>query len=127
MTSLPTSVSPVTSRLLRRDLRTLMVFVETYCRAQHRGAAREQLSMRGMDVSAIRGRPVRLCAPCAKLLAHALIKRLHCPLDPKPACKHCPNHCYHPTYRAAIRQVMRCSGRAMVLRGRLDYLVHLFS
>jgi hypothetical protein len=46
-------------------------------------------------------------------------------MDPKPACKHCPSHCYHPDYRKRIREVMRYSGRNMVLGGRLDYLYHL--
>jgi hypothetical protein len=46
-------------------------------------------------------------------------------MHPKPACKHCPAHCYHPTYRARIREVMKFSGRKMLLGGRLDYLFHL--
>jgi len=46
-------------------------------------------------------------------------------MHPKPACKHCPSHCYHPTYRAKIRQVMKFSGKKMLLGGRLDYLIHL--
>ena len=53
------------------------------------------------------------------------MKRSRCPLDPKPACKHCPVHCYHPTYRQNIREVMRYSGRRLVLSGRLDMLYHL--
>jgi len=40
-------------------------------------------------------------------------------------CKHCPEHCYAPRYRAQIREVMRYSGPRLVLRGRLDYLWHL--
>lgn len=39
-------------------------------------------------------------------------------------CKHCPDHCYYPTYREQIRKVMAFSGRQMVVRGRLDYLDH---
>jgi hypothetical protein len=46
-------------------------------------------------------------------------------MDPKPMCKHCPSHCYRPSYRARIREVMKFSGRKMVLSGRLDFLLHL--
>jgi hypothetical protein len=46
-------------------------------------------------------------------------------MDPKPACKHCPQHCYAPRYRDEIREVMRYSGRKLVMSGRVDYLVHL--
>jgi hypothetical protein len=46
-------------------------------------------------------------------------------MNPKPMCKHCPNHCYHPTYRAKIREVMQFSGRKLLLGGRVDYLLHL--
>lgn len=48
------------------------------------------------------------------------------PMNPKPMCKHCPRHCYHPRYRQAMREIMRYSGRGMVLSGRFDYLFHLF-
>jgi hypothetical protein len=127
----PTLVPPALDRCLRRDLRTLVCFVAMYCRKHHHGAALAELNLRGIDVALWRSRgiwgrrPIRLCPACAKLLGHALVKRLHCPMNPKPACKHCPNHCYHPTYRQEMRRVMRYSGRALILRGRLDYLWHL--
>jgi hypothetical protein len=66
-----------------------------------------------------------LCENCSKLLAHSFFKRLHCPMDPKPACKHCPDHCYQARYRQEIRRVMRYSGWAMIRRGRLDLLWHM--
>ncbi|NLX20763.1 MAG: hypothetical protein GXY55_03705 [Phycisphaerae bacterium] len=47
-------------------------------------------------------------------------------MNPKPMCKHCPKHCYHPRYRQAMREIMRYSGRGMVLSGQFDYLFHLF-
>jgi len=66
-----------------------------------------------------------LCPECTRLLAHAWTKRSTCPLHPKPACKHCPTHCYHPTYRKQISRVMRESGKRLVLHGRLDYIFKL--
>lgn len=65
-----------------------------------------------------------LCADCQDLLSYAIQRLQRCPLDPKPACKHCEIHCYKPAYREKIRDVMRYSGKRLVLHGRLDLLWH---
>ena len=116
---------PALDRGLRRDLRTLATFVSIYCSQRHETRDKSPMFLKTHDVTAIAGREVCLCSSCAKLLSHAFMKRTHCPMDPKPACKHCPNHCYSPTYRKAMRSVMRYSGRRLLLAGRLDYLLHL--
>lgn len=110
---------------LRRDLKTLAVFIEMFCGDRHPDEPKGPLELPGYDPPALRGRPPALCPACRKLLTHALVKRTHCPLDPKPACKKCPAPCYAPKYRSQIREIMRYSGKRMVLRGRLDYLLHL--
>ena len=110
---------------VRRDLKTIALFIQLYCRHKHPDAQKQVAELKTHDVQEIAGRKLVICAECHKLLAHAFVKRSHCPMDPKPACKHCPNHCYHPTYRAQIREVMKYSGKALLLRGRLDYLFHL--
>jgi hypothetical protein len=110
---------------LVKDLKTLALFIELYCRYKHADQQREKVDLQTHDVAAIAGKSIVLCPQCTKLLAHAFVKRSHCPMHPKPMCKHCPSHCYHPTYRAQIREVMKFSGRKMVLAGRLDYLFHL--
>jgi hypothetical protein len=112
-------------KLLQKDLKTLALFISIYCRYRHENAPKMPALLKTHDVAAIAGTPVNLCPECCRLLAHAFTKRTHCPMDPKPACKHCPNHCYHPNYRAQIREVMRFSGKKMLLGGRLDYLFHL--
>lgn len=126
-------------RKLRRDLRTLILFVETYCAGKHDRASRNQKREAGEfkcetrqpakfashDVERLNGRLPRLCPACRRLLAHALVMRTRCPYDPKPMCKHCPTHCYAPNYRAQIREVMRYSGRRLLMTGRVHYLVHL--
>ena len=90
----------------QKDLKVLAVFIGSFCRGKHRS------------------RPGTLCPDCAELLRYASLKRQKCPLDPKPACKHCPVHCYARTQREAIRGVMAYSGRRLLLRGRLDLLWH---
>ena len=113
-------------RKLTRDLRLLARFVEIYCNGRHPDANRRPFALKTHDTAQIVGRTLHLCPACSKLLQHAWTKRTHCPFDPKPQCKHCPKHCYNPTYRHAMQDVMRYAGRKLVLSGRLDYLVHLF-
>jgi hypothetical protein len=108
-----------------RDLRTLARFVTLYCRRRHRDREKRPVHLRTIDVAGVWGRPVPLCTACGKLLAHAFTKRAACPLDPKPTCKRCSQHCYAPAYRAQIQEVMRFAGPRLVLSGRLDYLLHL--
>jgi hypothetical protein len=110
---------------LYSDLRTLACFINVYCRHKHSDAPKAKSELKTHDVTLIAGEEVMLCPECQRLLAHAFTKRSHCPMDPKTACKHCPNHCYHPSYRAQIREVMKFSGRKLLLSGRLDYLYHL--
>jgi hypothetical protein len=110
---------------LRRDLQTLVKFVQVYCDCHHGDDSRSAVVLRSHNVECLTGHAVKLCPDCGKLLAHALVKRSHCPMNPKPACKHCPRHCYHPRYRRMIAEVMRFSGKRLVLSGRVDYLLHL--
>jgi len=117
--------SKAAERKLQRDLKVLVSFVTLYCRGLHRDAEKLPFALDRYPLPPGNTRPPRLCAECRKLLAHAIVKRTHCPLDPKPACKKCPVHCYSPAYRAKMREVMRYSGRKLVLSGRLDYLWHL--
>lgn len=110
----------IEDKALQRDLRLLADFINIYCKHRHIDAPKAPVDLKNFDVNM-----PSLCPTCTKLLAHALVKRSTCPLDPKPACKHCPQHCYHPTYREQIREVMKYSGSRLVLSGRLDYLFKL--
>ena len=114
------------TRKERRDLRTLGRFIELFCRLKHVGADRRAFAVGDLDARSVFGRrPPRLCAECESLLNHGVVKRLRCPLDPKPMCKDCPDQCYCADYRTRVREVMRFSGPRMILRGRLHYLFHL--
>jgi hypothetical protein len=111
---------------LQRDLETLATFIRVYCLHHHGQEVKHVVRYDdGAGSPDDSGQWTVLCPACAKLLAHALYKRTHCPLHPKPACKHCPSHCYHPSYRAQIREVMKFSGRHLVTHGRWDLLLHL--
>jgi hypothetical protein len=110
---------------MERDLKTLALFINLYCRYKHTAADKRAPAFKDHDVKKVAGKELSLCGECTKLLMHAFVKRTNCPMDPKPMCKHCPNHCYHPTYRAKIQEVMRFSGKKMLFAGRLDYLFHI--
>jgi hypothetical protein len=111
-------------REIARDLGVLGLFVETWCRKRHGNTPREPFSIRGLDLSPTDLGRREVCADCRKLLSHAVTKRARCPLDPKPSCRLCPVHCYAPSYRQRIREVMKFSGRHLILRGRLHLLLH---
>ncbi|GJM26651.1 MAG: hypothetical protein DHS20C16_30660 [Phycisphaerae bacterium] len=116
---------PSTDKLLNRDLRLLADFINIYCGHKHSDVTKVPVDIKTHDVAAIVGKDIQLCDGCTKLLTHAFVKRSTCPFDPKPACKHCTEHCYHPTYREQIKEVMKYSGRRLVMTGRLDYLFKL--
>lgn len=110
-----------------KDLRILTRFIEVYCHGlHHEGRNHLDVTLKTHDVKELTGKDLKLCPGCQKLLAHAMVKRAACQMNPKPPCKHCSRHCYHPKYREQIREVMKYSGRKLVMRGRLDYLLHLF-
>ena len=92
---------------LDKDLRMLAWFVRTYCRGNHKTKS-------------------GLCPDCQDLFDYAKKRREICPLDPRPSCRKCTIHCYKPEYRNKIRQVMRYSGKRVILRGRLDLIPHYF-
>lgn len=107
------------------DLRVLARFIDIYCRGRHGDVLRSPVALPAYDIPQALGRSLDLCPECARLCTHAFVKRLNCQCDPKPQCKHCSVQCYHPEYQQQIREVMKYSGRKLVMRGRLDYLLHL--
>ena len=122
----PTSPShrPLTRREIK-DLKILAHFTATWCRARHQ-EPRAPLRPEGPEQELLGLHRFPLCTCCRDFLAYAMARRLHCPLDPKPSCKHCPVHCYRPGHREQVREIMRFSGRRLLLRGRLDLLWHYF-
>ena len=107
-------------REIKKELKVLVDFVQVYCRARHRDSPKGKVELTGlMEIEQ------NLCEECLELVNYAVLRRIRCPLNPKPACKRCPIHCYGKEYRGRIREVMAFSGRKMILRGRLDYIGHL--
>lgn len=115
-------------RLTRReakDLKILALFTSVYCRVHHPGPYRG-LAVDNDDLRRLALHKYPVCADCAGFLNYAFERRLRCPLEEKPACKHCPVHCYKPGHREKVREIMRFSGKYLIMRGRLDLLWHYF-
>jgi hypothetical protein len=122
---LPDNVTTPLTRRERKDLEVLALFTSVYCRAhQHGSRSPLQATDPGLQALSLHKAPV--CPACAEFLAYAFERRLRCPLEEKPACKHCPMHCYKPDYRDKVRDIMRFSGKHLLRRGRLDLLWHYF-
>ena len=108
----------------RADIRTLVKFVEIYCRKKHGGEKTPfSFELLAEDMGK---EEIALCKDCARLLTYGLVMRTKCPHDPKPMCKKCETPCYHGEYKAKIREVMKFSGMYMIKHGRVDMLYHYF-
>jgi hypothetical protein len=107
----------------RSDIRTLMRFVEIYCRENHL-QEKTPFVFDKIKVKSMKKADFMLCQECTKLLRYGLAMRLKCPHDPKPMCKKCETQCYKGDYKSKIREIMKFSGIYLVKHGRLDMLYH---
>lgn len=118
------SAQPLTRKEIK-DLKVLLQFTAVYCRVKHD----DEKSAVTTDEHELQGLPFQMypvCKDCRDFLLYAFERRLRCPLEEKPLCKHCPVHCYKPGYRKKVREIMRFSGQYLIMRGRLDLLWHYF-
>lgn len=125
MTDMATQTPPPSkpTRQERKDLKVLGLFTAVFCRRHHRGE-KSALATAELEAEMLGLGKYRFCPECQEFLAYAILRRLRCPLDPKPTCKECPVHCYRPGHRERVREIMRFSGRYLIKRGRLDLLWH---
>jgi hypothetical protein len=106
-------------------MQVLVRFTAVYCQVNHAGEKSGVAVSDDADGILTTGR-FSVCTDCRAFLAYAIERRRRCPFEPKPACKHCPIHCYRADYRQRVRTIMSFSGRHLLLRGRLDLLWHYF-
>ena len=119
----PTAPTPSLTPREVKDLKILALFTSVYCRAHH-ADAKAALVMDDPELDRLPLRKYPVCADCAGFLGYAFERRRRCPLEEKPACKHCPVHCYKPGHRERVREIMRFSGQHLIRRGRIDLLWH---
>ncbi len=86
----------LTEAELQAESETVRLMIELYCRDHHD----------------CRKPP---CDDCRKLLSYAVERVRHCPLgEQRTTCGKCPIHCYKPSLRKRIQEVMRYAGPRMV-------------
>ncbi len=103
---------------IQEDSEKLLDFVHMYCSGNHKGLSKTTFVFNYPKVPLQLEEGRELCDECAKLLKHAIVMRYLCPLDPKPKCRNCPEHCYKPEYRDAMDVVMRYVGPRLMLKRR---------
>ncbi|MCD6580586.1 MAG: nitrous oxide-stimulated promoter family protein [Desulfuromusa sp.] len=113
--------NPPLTRKEKKDLKILALFTSVYCRDHHTAEIKSLSDLPEQLASLER---YACCAPCREFLLYAIERRLNCPLEERPVCKHCQVHCYRPDYREKVRDIMRYSGKTLIKRGRLDLLWH---
>lgn len=124
MTTKPDKTAAL-DRKERKDLEVLALFTGVYCKVHHDGP-RSSLDAKSAAPVGKKAQKTLLCAECRDFLSYAFARRLKCPLNPKPTCKHCTVHCYRPGHRERVREIMRFSGKYLIRRGRFDLLWHYF-
>lgn len=113
----------VVTRKEIKDMKVLALFTSVYC-ASHHQCERASLANLPPDL-AVLGK-YQCCSECRDFLLYAIERRLNCPLEEKPTCKHCQIHCYRKGHREKVREIMRFSGKSLIRKGRLDLLWHYF-
>ena len=88
------------------DKKTVIAMITLYCNKNHKSK--------------------QLCPTCRDLLNYSIGRMDSCVFGiKKPACSHCPVHCYKPQMRNSIKEVMRFSGPRMLLRHPILALRHI--
>lgn len=92
---------------MQREHDTIHKMIGIFCQEQH-GIAGE------------------LCPACRELLDYAHLRLRHCPFqEGKTTCGNCRVHCYKPSMRQRIREIMSFSGPRMIWRHPWLALAHL--
>ncbi|MGY5880885.1 MAG: nitrous oxide-stimulated promoter family protein [Candidatus Thorarchaeota archaeon] len=92
---------------IRKEKATVEKLIRLYCEKKHNSS--EDL----------------LCAECQSLLEYSNQRLDTCQFgEDKSSCRKCPVHCYRPTMRSEIRNVMRFSGPRIVFRAPAIWIRH---
>lgn len=95
-------------KVLNAEKSTISLMVRLYCQGKH-------------------GQKQAICGECSQLEAYAHQRLEGCQFMPeKPICAKCPVHCYNPTFRQQVREVMRYAGPRMLTHAPRAAMRHLW-
>lgn len=95
---------------IEEEKRVVTLMIAIYCHAYHK-----------------RDKDSELCPECLDLLSYSLDRLDRCPFgEEKGSCSCCSVHCYKPTKRQQIAEVMRYSGKRMIIYSPLAALKHMW-
>jgi len=110
--------TPKTLKRRNREKRTISQMVAIYCKGHHSAPSRARRAYCGEMV----------CPACLELDSYAVARTQNCRnMGTKATCEECPNHCYEPSMREAIRQAMRFAGPRMVTAHPIAAIRHLLA
>ena len=105
-----------TAKRRQREEKTLSQMIVIYCEGHHPRGSRTEQAYCGE----------RLCPECLALDEYAVARTKGCRrMDEKTSCEECGNHCYKPSMRQSVREVMRYAGPRMVTRHPIAAIRHL--
>ena len=69
-----------------------------------------------------------LCDSCHEIYNYSIKRIEACHFQPdKPACSHCPVHCYKADMREKVRDIMRYAGPRMIYRHPFFAVMHILT
>ena len=87
---------------------TVKAMIEIYCKSNHQQR--------------------NVCSECAELIDYALLRTDKCKYgEAKPTCKKCLTHCYNKEHKNKIREIMRFSGKRMLIYHPILSVKHLLT
>lgn len=99
-----------------REMRVVSQMVALYCAAHHDANVRTHTAHCGESV----------CVACAQADAYAVARTQGCrKMDQKVTCEACENHCYKPSERERIREIMRYAGPRMMKKHPVAAIRHV--
>lgn len=104
-----------------KDIGLIYQFIHIYCRENHKKQEKQLLKSKYIEKS-----DLLFCEACEKLFKYAQAKRLACQYEPKPPCKKCTTPCYKGDYKSKMRDVMKFSGKYLIMRGKIGLLFKYF-
>ncbi|MHA2105647.1 MAG: nitrous oxide-stimulated promoter family protein [Candidatus Hodarchaeales archaeon] len=99
-----------TSKKIQKEQKTVQLMIDKFCKGNH------------MQVD------TDICENCMELSTYSNQRLEKCVFgEKKPFCSKCPIHCYKPSMREKIKEVMKYSGPRMIYTNPILAVGHLLT